>query len=177
MGSLSNPEAKGLKVHTVNVRVAKLWLQAPASVQSQSTQAIEVHVIEACEESPPEGEKPISWLLLTTIEVKDFELACQCLKWYSDRWLIERYHYCLKSGCRIEQLQLEDGERIKRAVKRQGAGSRGQGEGEESDMGSGSKGKDFTLLPAPCPSASLWRGFQRLNDIAGIWQLLYQGDF
>jgi hypothetical protein len=23
------------------------------------------------------------------------------------RWLIERYHYVLKSGCRLEQLQLE----------------------------------------------------------------------
>ncbi|MCP6760168.1 MAG: hypothetical protein NHB32_15780 [Fischerella sp. CENA71] len=40
----------------------------------------------------------------------------QCLKCERDRWLIERYHYCLKSGCRIEQLQLEDGERIKRAL-------------------------------------------------------------
>ncbi|MGJ5676893.1 MAG: IS4 family transposase, partial [Nostochopsis sp.] len=77
----------------LSVRIACLWLQPPASLQSQSTQAIEVHVIEACEENPPECEKPISWLLLTTIEVKDFESACQCLKWYSDRWLIERYHY------------------------------------------------------------------------------------
>lgn len=38
----------------------------------------------------------------------------QCLRWYSYRWLSERYHYVLKSGCRLEQLQLETAERIHR---------------------------------------------------------------
>jgi hypothetical protein len=38
------------------------------------------------------------------------------LRWYSYRWLIERYHYVLKSGCRLEQLQLESAERIHRAL-------------------------------------------------------------
>ena len=32
------------------------------------------------------------------------------------RWLIERYHYVLKSGCGIEQLQLETAERLERAL-------------------------------------------------------------
>jgi hypothetical protein len=30
--------------------------------------------------------------------------------------LIERYHYALKSGCRLEQLQLETADRIERAI-------------------------------------------------------------
>lgn len=46
----------------------------------------------------------------------DFSEACEYLKWYSYRWLIERYHYCLKSGCQIEELQLENAERIERAL-------------------------------------------------------------
>ncbi len=32
------------------------------------------------------------------------------------RWLIERYHYVLKSGCGIEKLQLETGEGLERAL-------------------------------------------------------------
>lgn len=55
-------------------------------------------------------------MLLTTLSVSCLESAVQCLKWYSYRWLIERYHYCLKSGCKIKELQLENGERIKRAL-------------------------------------------------------------
>lgn len=58
----------------------------------------------------------MSWLLLTTLPVTSFEDVVQCLRWYSYRWLIERYHYVLKSGCRIEQLQLETAERIHRAL-------------------------------------------------------------
>jgi hypothetical protein len=68
------------------------------------------------EEVPPSGEKAISWLLLTTLEVRDFEQASRCLRWYSYRWLIERYHYTLKSGCRLEQLQLETADRLERAL-------------------------------------------------------------
>jgi hypothetical protein len=101
---------------TLSVRVTKLWLQPPAHLASLSLPQIEVNVILAQEENPPSGEKAISWLLLTTLEVADFERACECLKWYSYRWLIERYHYALKSGCQIEKLQLETGDRIERAL-------------------------------------------------------------
>ena len=38
------------------------------------------------------------------------------LEWYRHRWLIERYFYSLKAGCRVDQLQLESGERIERAI-------------------------------------------------------------
>lgn len=70
----------------------------------------------AQEEQPPDGEKAIGWLLLTTLTVRDFEQASRCLRWYSHRWLIERYHYTLKSGCRLEQLQLETADRLERAL-------------------------------------------------------------
>jgi hypothetical protein len=33
------------------------------------------------------------------------------VRWYSYRWLIERYHYTLKSGCGLEKLQLETARR------------------------------------------------------------------
>ena len=62
-----------------------------------------VHVLEA---EPPAEEKPVEWLLLTTLEVQDLAAACRCVVYYTRRWLIERYHYTLKSGCRIEQSQL-----------------------------------------------------------------------
>lgn len=60
--------------------------------------------------------KKSGWLLLTTLAVSCFEDVVECLRWYSYRWLIERYHFVLKSGCRLEQLQLETGERIQRAL-------------------------------------------------------------
>jgi hypothetical protein len=45
---------------------------------------------------------------LTTLAITSAADVVQYLRWYSYRWLIERYHYVLKSGCRVEQLKLCD---------------------------------------------------------------------
>ena len=79
-------------------------------------QVLAQSAVDAVEEHPPSGERAIAWLLLTTLEVTSFEQAERCLRWYSYRWLIERYHYTLKSGCRLEQLQLETADRLERAL-------------------------------------------------------------
>jgi hypothetical protein len=68
------------------------------------------------EERPPKGKKPVTWLLLTSWPVTTVAQATEVVRWYTLRWLIERYHYTLKSGCRIEQLQLETAARLKRAL-------------------------------------------------------------
>jgi hypothetical protein len=63
-----------------------------------------------------EGEEPIEWLLLTTVPVTNMSEAVQKIEWYRERWKIERFHYTLKSGCRIEDLQLETRERLINAI-------------------------------------------------------------
>ena len=35
------------------------------------------------------------------------EQAWEHVDWYRRRWLVEDYHQCLKSGCRIEERQLQ----------------------------------------------------------------------
>ncbi len=102
---------------TLTVRFASLYLQPPQQhPQRKDLKPVRVQVVWAMEEQPPSGEKAISWLLVTTLEVRDYEQAERCLRWYSYRWLIERYHYTLKSGCRLEQLQLETADRLERAL-------------------------------------------------------------
>jgi hypothetical protein len=102
---------------TLTVRFITLELQPPLHhPQRSGLKPVQVQVVWAIEEHPPSGEKAISWLLLTTLPVTDFEQATGCLRWYSYRWLIERYHYTLKSGCRLEQLQLETADRLERAL-------------------------------------------------------------
>lgn len=68
------------------------------------------------EQEPPARTKPLSWLLLTTWPVDSLEDAIQVVRWYTLRWRIERYHFVLKSGCRLEELQLETAERLQRAL-------------------------------------------------------------
>ena len=64
----------------------------------------------------PPGEDPLDWLLLTNLPVETPEQAIEKLQWYLCRWQIEIYFKVLKSGCRIEELQLEKRERLEPAL-------------------------------------------------------------
>lgn len=66
------------------------------------------------EMNPPPGLEALEWLLLTTLQINTFDQACQLIEYYTRRWLIERFHFVLKSGCALEQRQLAHGERLLR---------------------------------------------------------------
>lgn len=83
----------------------------PASAPRPTLQLVVVE-----EREPPAGVKPLRWLLWTTLRVTTWDEALAVVQIYEKRWLIERYHYVLKSGCGIEQLQLETAERLERAL-------------------------------------------------------------
>lgn len=102
---------------TLTVRLATTALRPPRHHRQRGRcQPIPVTVILAEEVDAPDGVTPVRWLLLTTLAVPTLAEAVQCLAWYAMRWLIERYHYVLKSGCGIEQLQLGTAARLERAL-------------------------------------------------------------
>ena len=101
----------------LTIRFGQFNLLPPSNrPKTTQLQPVQITVIWAHEQNPSEGCKPISWLLLTTLSVTTLEDALCCVRWYSYRWLIERFHFVLKSGCHIEQLQLESAARILRAL-------------------------------------------------------------
>lgn len=102
---------------TLILRFATFDIQVPLHhIRRLQLKPVKLQVILAVEENPQTGVSPISWLLLTSLSIKGLEDAARCVRWYSYRWLIERYHYTLKSGCGIEKLQLETARRIQMAL-------------------------------------------------------------
>jgi hypothetical protein len=85
-------------------------------VNSKSLPSLKINLVLAKETNPPNGVQPIHWLLLTTLPVENFEQAIEKIAWYKQRWKIERYHYVLKSGCKVEELQLESAEGLQNAI-------------------------------------------------------------
>src|SRR3989339_369630 len=83
---------------------------------TQAIQAVKLTAIRVREEEPPADKTGIEWYLLTTLTVNDIEDVKTCTKYYSYRWLIERYHFTLKSGCQVEELQLETVPRLMNAI-------------------------------------------------------------
>lgn len=65
---------------------------------------------------PPEGEEPIRWVLLTSTEAGTFEEARRVLNLYLRRWDIEVFHRVLKTGCRVERIQLKKAKSIIKAL-------------------------------------------------------------
>jgi len=65
------------------------------------------------EVDPPPNVEPLAWLLLTTVPVCTLDDAVERITWYCHRWQIEILHKILKSGCHIEEAQLDSDSRLK----------------------------------------------------------------
>jgi hypothetical protein len=102
---------------TLTVRHGVVEVQPPRHHRARAQcQPQRLHAIIAHEEAPPAGQTPLTWRLLTTWPVETDEDVLALIEAYSLRWLIERFHFVLKSGCRVEQLQLDREHRLERAV-------------------------------------------------------------
>ena len=64
----------------------------------------------------PEGMEPVEWLLLTNLPVQSAKEAQEKVQWYVCRWQIEVYFRILKSGCKVEELQLQERDRLEVAL-------------------------------------------------------------
>lgn len=119
MVTLSVPrrDEQPARVANLSLRWTSVTFGAPHNTKQRSRlPQVTVQVVVAEESEAPAGVKPLRWVLLTTLEVENWEQALQIVRYYRLRWLIERYHFVLKSGCGIEKLQLEKAERLQRAL-------------------------------------------------------------
>jgi hypothetical protein len=88
------------------LRWTTVTVQPPRHHRQRTALApIPLVAILAEEPAPPPGQPSIRWLLLTTLRVASGEEALTCVR-----------RYALKSGCRIEALQLRTTARLERAL-------------------------------------------------------------
>jgi len=107
-------EARDAKL---TVRLLHVAVCAPLSEKAPRPVPVPVWMVRASEENPPEGVKePIHWVLLTTLQDVDADLALKLVDYYALRWRIERFHYVLKSGCGYEKLQCDTLEALQKAL-------------------------------------------------------------
>lgn len=105
----------GREAH-LRVRHAPVVLRPPKHRAADHLPSVAIWVVQAREETPPAGQVPVAWLLLTTCPVASAQDALERVAWYACRWGIELLHKVLKSGCRIEVKQLETADRLIRCL-------------------------------------------------------------
>jgi hypothetical protein len=93
-----------------------LTLLPPRQEPRAGKEPVAVWVIRVWEEQAPDGEAPLEWLLLTSLPTTTLEQAWERVDWYRQRWLVEDYHQCLKSGCRIEERQVQSVDSLMRLL-------------------------------------------------------------
>jgi len=111
--------SKGQPARTakMEVRHVRLTMPRPRSgvspyVRKRGVTEITMWAVETREIQAPRGVKPLHWILLTAEQVLGFEDAWRVLEWYEKRPLIEDYHKCIKTGCRVEFRQYRTGDRL-----------------------------------------------------------------
>jgi len=74
------------------------------------------NLVEVWEPNPPAGTQPAHWLLWTLEPAASADEALEVVRKYTCRWPIEEVHLVLKSGCRVEELRLENWDSLEKAV-------------------------------------------------------------
>jgi hypothetical protein len=116
------PRKKGQKERRTNLEVkfSEVEIKSPLGrpLSDGKLPDLKLYAI-YCNESDKtliKAEDSISWMLLTTMPIYNFEDAQEKINWYVNRWLIERFFKCLKSGCKTESRQLKDIHRLKSVI-------------------------------------------------------------
>jgi hypothetical protein len=104
-------QAGGRKARTAELSIATGTCDLlPTKSAPDGADPISVNVVQV--EEVGEHEDPMQWVLLTTASVDGLDEALTVIERYRLRWRIEDWHKALKTGCKIEERQLQTWERM-----------------------------------------------------------------
>lgn len=82
-------------------------LTRPCHIGASVPKQLNLNVVKVRELEPPEGERPVEWLLITNLSIDTVEAVLEIVDIYRARWAIEEFFKALKTGCALEKRQLE----------------------------------------------------------------------
>jgi hypothetical protein len=97
---------------SLEIRAQTVSLKAPYR-QGEPLPDLHVNAVWVREVGAPPGVEPVDWLLFTSLVIDTAAAVLQVVDYYTGRWPIEVYFRVYKSGCRIEEVQLETAERLR----------------------------------------------------------------
>lgn len=110
------PAKPGQRARTaqLEVRYEKVLLRAPVDKVKYLglEEPLDLWLLIVEEVPEPAGCPPLCWRLWTSVELASLKEAIEVARWYARRWVIEEWHRVLKTGCRVEQRQLESFEKL-----------------------------------------------------------------
>lgn len=91
----------------LSVRSQRVQLKRPSRDATGCVPTLEVNLVHILEEAPPEGEEPVEWYLLTSLDVDTDDQLAFVIDSYVSRWVIEEFFKAFKTACHFEHRQLQ----------------------------------------------------------------------
>ncbi|MDP6558431.1 MAG: IS4 family transposase [Pirellulaceae bacterium] len=110
-GKSKREQSRDARLAEVEVRATTVTLRPPHR-HDRKLPEVTMNVVLVEEPNPPTGCEPIQWILVTTLPIDDLEQVKTIVQSYCIRWQIEIYFKTLKTGCRVEERQFENLERL-----------------------------------------------------------------
>jgi len=98
------------------IRAQSLTISPGNGAHAHIPDSLTLNFVDVSEPDAPEGVEPVKWRLVTTDPIDTPDAVARVVDIYRRRWLIEEYFKAIKTGCGYEQLQLENGESLIRAL-------------------------------------------------------------
>jgi hypothetical protein len=108
--------ARAERFAALHVRAGTVVLNRTPTATEASLSQLSVQAVHVFEPSPPAGEEPIEWMILTSEPACTLEQIESIVDHYRARWVIEEYFKSLKTGCAFEKRQLTTLDALKRAL-------------------------------------------------------------
>jgi hypothetical protein len=98
----------------LEIRALEVTVKPPHARSHLPT--VTYNVVSVVEVNGPQDGTEVSWLLITTLPITTVEEILLVIDYYVVRWTIEIFFRVLKTGCRVEQIQLETLGRVKNCL-------------------------------------------------------------
>lgn len=111
---LSETPQRAARTAQLEIRVLTVEVKPPH--ERSYLPSVTLNVVLAEEVDGPGDDTEVSWLLLTSLPIGTTEEALRVIDYYVARWAVEIYFRTLKTGCRVEEIQLETQARLKNCL-------------------------------------------------------------
>lgn len=104
------------KARTARLEIRVLRVRVKPPHERSYLPPVTLNVVLAEEVGGPGDGTDVSWLLLTSLPIKTNEDVFKVIDYYVGRWAIEIFFRTWKTGCKVEEIQLETLARLKRSL-------------------------------------------------------------
>jgi hypothetical protein len=111
---LSQTPKRQARQATLEIRAISVKVKPPHMRSHLPSVTYNVVLVE--EVNGPGDGTDVSWLLITTLPIDTIEDILRVVDYYGARWAIEEYFRTLKTGCRVEDIQLETASRVQNCL-------------------------------------------------------------